>query len=144
MQWVFLVLALSAALAELHTGTFYLAGVAAVALLTALLGFWIRGELLIFAFMVLCAIPTAAIMLHRRHQARTKGLADFDIGQTVTISDVPLQGNCLTVSYRGVNWQAVMDDGSIPTPGSTAIIKRKTDKLLHLALPSQHNANKSN
>jgi membrane protein implicated in regulation of membrane protease activity len=144
MQWVFLVLALSAALAELHTGTFYLAGVAAVALLTALLGFWIRGELLIFAFVVLCAIPTAAIMLRRRHRALTKGLADFDIGQTVTISDVPPQGNCLTVSYRGVNWQAVMDDNSVPPPGSTAIIKRKTDKLLHLAMPGRHGANISN
>lgn len=93
MQWVFLVLALLAALAELHTGTFYLAGVAAAALLTTLMGFWIRGDLLIFAFVVLCAILTAAVMLSRRHQERTKGLADFDIGQTVTIRDVPLQGN---------------------------------------------------
>lgn len=135
MQWVFLVLALLAALAELHTGTFYLAGVAAAALLTTLMGFWIRGDLLIFAFVVLCAILTAAVMLSRRHQERTKGLADFDIGQTVTIRDVPLQGNCLTVSYRGVNWQAVMEDGTVPASGSTAIIKRKTDKLLHLALP---------
>ena len=135
MQWVFLFLALGAALSELHTGTFYLAGVAVAALLTALLGFWIRGDLLIFAFVVLCAILTAAVMLRRRHQARTKGLADFDIGQTVTIRDVAAQGHCLTVSYRGVNWQAVMDDGSVPAPGSAAIIKRKTDKLLHLALP---------
>jgi membrane protein implicated in regulation of membrane protease activity len=39
MQWVFLILALSAALAELHTGTFYLTGVAVAALLTTLLGF---------------------------------------------------------------------------------------------------------
>jgi hypothetical protein len=29
-----------------------------------------------------------------------------------------------------------MEDGSIPAPGSTAIIKRKTDKLLHLDLPA--------
>jgi membrane protein implicated in regulation of membrane protease activity len=137
MQWVFLVLALLAALAELHTGTFYLASVAAAALLTSLLGFWLRGDLLIFAFVVLCAILTGAVMLSRRHRARTKGLADFDIGQTVTIRDVPPPGNCLTVSYRGVNWQAVMEDGSVPAPGSTAIIKRKTDKLLHLALPAQ-------
>jgi membrane protein implicated in regulation of membrane protease activity len=135
MQWVFLVLAVSAALAELHTGTFYLAGVAAAALLTALMGVWIRGDLLIFAFVVLCAMLTAAVMLHRRHQARTKGLADFDIGQTVVIGDLAPQGQCLTVSYRGVNWQAVMEDGSVPAPGSTAIIKRKTDKLLHLTLP---------
>lgn len=136
MQWVFLVLALSAALAELHTGTFYLAGVAAAALIAALLGFWVRGELLIFAFVVLCAIPTAAIMLRRRHQAHTQGLADFDIGQTVTIRDVALQGGCLIVRYRGVDWQAVMEDGSVPASGSTALIKRKTDKLLHLVLPN--------
>ena len=144
MQWVFLVLALLAALAELHTGTFYLAGVGAAALLTTLIGFWIRGDLLIFAFVVLCAILTGAVMLSRRHQARTKDLTDFDIGQTVTIRDVLPQGNCLTVSYRGVNWQAVMEDGSVPAPGSTAIIKRKTDKLLHLSLPGQRRTNITN
>jgi hypothetical protein len=55
----------------------------------------------------------------------------------VTILDVPPSGNRLTVIYRGVNWQAVMEDGSVPAPGSTAIIKRKTDKLLHLALPAR-------
>ena len=136
MQWVFLVLALLAALAELHTGTFYLAGVAAAALLTSLIGFGIAGDQLIVVFVVLCAVVTGAVMLSRRHQALTEGLADLDIGQTVTISDVPPPGNCLTVSYRGVDWQAVMEDGSIPAPGSTAIIKRKTDKLLHLDLPS--------
>jgi membrane protein implicated in regulation of membrane protease activity len=135
MQWMFLVLALAAALAELHTGTFYLAGVGAAALLTALIGFWLRGDLLIFAFVALCAIITAAVALWRRHQARGKRLADFDIGQSVTISDVPSHGNCLTVRYRGVEWQAVMEDGTVPAAGSTAIIKRKTDKLLHLVLP---------
>jgi membrane protein implicated in regulation of membrane protease activity len=137
MQWAFLVLSLAAALAELHIGTFYLAGVAAAALLTTLLGFWIRGELLIFAFVVLCAALTTVVMLRRRYRARGKGLADFDIGQTVTIRDVPLEGNCLTVRYRGADWQAVMEDGSIPAAGSTAVIKRKTDKLLHLALSAK-------
>jgi hypothetical protein len=43
------------------------------------------------------------------------------------------QGNCLLVSYRGVDWEAVMEDGSVLAPGSTAIIMRKSDKLLHLA-----------
>jgi len=128
----------------LHTGTFYLAGVAAAALLTSLIGFGIAGDQLIVVFVVLCAVLTGAVMLSRQHQARTKGLADLDIGQTVTIRDVPPQGNCLTVSYRGVSWQAVMEDGSVPAPGSTAIIKRKTDKLLHLTLPGRHSANISN
>jgi len=135
MQWVFLVLALCAALAELHTGTFYLAGVAAAAFLTVLVGFWIRGDLLIFAFVILCVILMAAVMLLRRHRGRSKELADFDIGQTVTVRGVSPQGNCLIVSHRGVNWEAVMEDGSVLAPGATAIIVRKTDKLLHLALP---------
>jgi membrane protein implicated in regulation of membrane protease activity len=137
MQWVFLVLGLGAALVELHTGTFYLAAAAAAALLTALIGFWIRGDLLIFVFVLLCAILMAAVMMYRRHRARGKDLADFDIGQTVTIRSVSPQGNCLMVSYRGVNWDAVMEDGSVLAPGGTAIIMRKTDKLLHLALPPE-------
>jgi membrane protein implicated in regulation of membrane protease activity len=139
MQWVFLVLGLGAALVELHTGTFYLAAAAAAALLTALIGFWIRGDLLIFVFVLLCAILMAAVMsYHRRHRARGKeDLADFDIGKTVTIRSVSPQGNRLLVSYRGVDWEAVMEDGSVLAPGGTAIILRKSDKLLHLASPSE-------
>jgi hypothetical protein len=30
-----------------------------------------------------------------------------------------------------------MEDGSVLAPGATAIIMRKTDKLLHLALPPE-------
>ena len=30
-----------------------------------------------------------------------------------------------------------MEDGSVLAPGGTAIIVRKTDKLLHLALPPE-------
>ena len=135
MLWVFLVLAVLAALAELNTGTFYLAGVAVAALLTALIGIWIRGDALILVFAVLCALLTGAVVLLRRNRGRTRDLADFDIGQTVTIREAAPQGHRLVVSYRGVDWQAEMEDGSIPGPGSTAIIKRKTDKLLHLVLP---------
>ncbi|HVB79415.1 MAG TPA: NfeD family protein [Candidatus Binataceae bacterium] len=134
MQWAFLVLALFAAVVELHTGTFYLAGVAAAAFATTLAGFWIRDDLLIFMFVLLCAILTGAVLVFRRRRTRGKDLADFDIGQTVTVRGV-LQGNHLTVSYRGTIWEAVMEDGSVLAPGGTAVIKRKTDKLLHLAVP---------
>ena len=135
MQWVFFVLALCAALAELTTGTFYLAGVAAAAFLTALIGFRIRGDLLVFAFLALSLILMAAILMFRRRRGRGKDLADFDIGQTVTIRGVSPHGNRLMVSYRGVDWEAVMEDNSVLAPGSAAIIMRKTDKILHLALP---------
>jgi membrane protein implicated in regulation of membrane protease activity len=135
MQWAFLVLGALAALVELHTGTFYLAAVAAAAFLAAAAGFWLRGDASILAFVPLCAILAAAVMLYRRHRARGGDLADFDIGQTVTIRSVSPQGNSLMASYRGVDWHAVMEDGSKLAPGATAVILRKTDKLLHLALP---------
>jgi len=135
MQWIFLILAVGAALAELHSGTFYLAGVAAAALLTTLIGFWVRDDLLIVVFLVLCAILAAAVTLSRRSWVRNKALEDFDVGQSVTVHGVSPNGTRLLVSYRGVSWEAVMDDGSVLAPGDTAIILRKTDKLLHLALP---------
>ena len=135
MQWAFLVLAVLAAVVELHTGTFYLAAVAAAAGLTTLIGFWIRDDLLIFVFLFLCALLTASVMLSRRSWPHGKALADFDIGQTVSLCGMSPNGQRLIVSYRGANWEAVMEDGSVLAPGETAIIMRKTDKLLHLALP---------
>src|SRR5487761_1972528 len=113
MQWFFLVLALLAALVELHTGTFYLAGVAAAALLTTVIGFWLRDDLLIVVFLVLCAALMAAVMRSRRKWTRGKALADFDVGQIVSVQSVLPHGNRLLVSYRGTNWEAVMDDGSV-------------------------------
>ena len=159
MQWVFLVIAVMAALVELHTGTFYLAAVAAAALITTLSGFWINDELLIFVFLLLCASLAAAVMLFRSTWAHGTSLSDFDIGQTVSISSLSPRGHSvprgqhlpggqhlsggqrlpegqrLIVSYRGANWDAVMADGAVLAPGDTAVIVGKTDKLLHLALP---------
>jgi membrane protein implicated in regulation of membrane protease activity len=135
MQWAFLVLAVWAALVELHTGTFHLAAVAAAALATAALGFWVRGDLLIVAFVVLCAVLLGAVHLWRRSWVHHKALADFDLGQSVSVRGVSQPGNRLMVTYRGADWQAVMDDGSTPAPGDTAVIAGKTDKLLHLVLP---------
>ena len=135
MQWFFFVLALCAALAELHTGTFYLAAVSVACLLTTLIGLWVGGELLIVVFLLISAILLVAVMLYRRNWARGSALADFDIGQSVTIRGVSEHGNRLLVSYRGVNWEAVMEGGAVAAPGDTAVISRKTDKLLHLALP---------
>ena len=137
MQWVFLVLAIWAALVELHTGTFYLAAVAAAALATAALGFWVSGDLLIVVFVLLCAVLLGAVHLWRRTWVVHKALADFDLGQSVSVRGVSQPGNRLMVSYRGAHWEAVMDDGSAPVPGDTAVIARKTDKLLHLVLPAK-------
>ena len=117
MQWAFLVVAVLAALVELHTGTFYLAAVAAAALLTTLLGVWVRDDLLILVFLLLCAMLTAAVMLSRRSWTQSKALVDFDIGQRVSITGISPHGHRLIVSYRGANWEAVMEDGSVLAPG---------------------------
>jgi membrane protein implicated in regulation of membrane protease activity len=120
----------------LHTGTFYLAGVAAAALLTTLLGFWVHDEWLIVVFLLLSIVLITLVIVSRRRLPRGKALADFDIGQIVTVDSVA-PGNRVTVTYRGTRWQATMDGGAVPEPGDIAVITRKTDKLLHLALPSK-------
>ena len=135
MQWGFVVVGLLAALAEMHTGTFYLAGIAAAALLTAGLGFWIDGDWLVYGFVVLCTVVTLMITITRRRRIFGRDLPDFDIGQTVSVVAVSQPGNRLTVAYRGAQWAAVMQDGSSASPGDSAVIARKTDKLLHLAAP---------
>ena len=144
MQWAFLVLAVVAALVELNTGTFYLAAVAAAALLTTLIGFWLRDDWLIFVFLLLCSLLAVTVMLFRRNSRPGKGLVDFDIGQIVSVRGISPHGHRLTVLYRGVNWEAVTDDGSVLVPGDTAIIVRKTDKLLHLAAAAPAQASAEN
>jgi membrane protein implicated in regulation of membrane protease activity len=132
MQWVFLVLALLSALAELLTGTFYLAGVAAVALATYLLRFWVGDETLIFVFVGGCMVAAALVWVWHRRTANLPGLADFDAGQEVTVASVVPGDNRLTVSYRGTRWDAVLDDGPPPPIGSVLHIARKSGSVLHV------------
>lgn len=132
MQWSFLILAVLAALIELNSGTFYLAAVAAAALLTSIIGIWVRDDLLILVFLLLCGTALVAVSLWRRALSRRAALPDFDVGEIVSVQSLLPHTNHLLVSYRGTNWEAVMDDGTTPAPGDTAIIAGKTDKLLHL------------
>jgi membrane protein implicated in regulation of membrane protease activity len=134
MQWVFLVLGLVAALAELQSGTFYLAGVAVASFLTALGGFWVGPDWLPLGFLVVClALAYPVVLLRRRLAAGGRALPDPDVGQMVTVVSVSDESGRLVVSYRGSRWEAVMDKGAVVGPGQVAVITRKTDKLLHLA-----------
>jgi membrane protein implicated in regulation of membrane protease activity len=132
LQWLFLVLGLVAAIAELNSGTFYLAGVAAASFLAALSGFWIRADWLPIAFLVFCVALLPAVMVLRRRLSRGRTLPDPDVGQIVTVVSVSEESGRLVVSYRGSRWEAVMDRGKTPEVGQVATIARKTDKLLHL------------
>lgn len=140
MQWVFLVLALLAALVELHTGTIYLAAVALVALVTFILGFWVPEEPLIYVFAGGCVLAVVLVRAYRRAVPDGRGLADFDTDQEATVVAV-LSGQKLTVSYRGTRWDALLDDGPPPAIGSVLRITGKTGSVLHVAalsLPTPH------
>ena len=148
MQWVFLVLALVSALVELQTGTFYLAAVAAVALVTYLLGFRVDAEILIFVFIGGCLVAAALVWFwHRRTSGRhaasggsglsdPNALGDFDAGQPVIVA-AATPGERLVVTYRGTRWDAVLDDLQDPEPvpaiGGVLWIRRKQGSVLHLA-----------
>jgi len=133
LQWMFLVLGLVAAIAELNSGTFYLAGAAAAAFLTSLSGFWIRADWLPIAFLVFCVGLLPVVLLLRRRLSPGRTLPDPDVGQIVTVVSVSEGSGRLVVSYRGSRWDAVLERGKMPEPGHSATITRKTDKLLHLA-----------
>jgi membrane protein implicated in regulation of membrane protease activity len=135
MQWVFLVLALGAALVELQTGTFYLAGVAAVALVTFALGFWVHEELLLFVFTIGCAGALTLVWINRRRLPRGLGLPDLDAGKEVQVAAIGPGEGRLVVTYRGTRWDAVLDEGSPPALGDILCISRKTGSVLHLVAP---------
>ncbi|MGH7082132.1 MAG: hypothetical protein ACREFV_06655, partial [Acetobacteraceae bacterium] len=67
MPWLFLVIGLVSAIAELHAITFYLSAVAIAAFAAAVAGIWIRPDLLplIFVGVALALLP-AVLMLRRR------------------------------------------------------------------------------
>ena len=133
MAWLFLVLALWAGLVELHSGTFYLAAVAVAAMLAAVAGIWVRGDLLPFVFLLAAVAVLPPAMYARRRLARRRGLADFDLGQEVTVLESPPGRDRLIVSHRGSRWDAVLDSGPAPEVGDLAVIVRKDGSLLHLA-----------
>ena len=136
IQWGFLILAVWAALTELNTGTFYLAAVAAVALLTVVLGFWVHPELLVFVFVAGCVGALVLVSTYRRRLPRGRGLPDLDAGQEVIVTAVDAGATRLVVTYRGARWDAVMDTGPPPAVGELARITRRTGNTLHPAAPT--------
>lgn len=141
LQWVFLVLAIVAALAELHFGTIYLIGVVIAALIALVVGFGFGTEPDVIVFVVVCiALMPVAAVLKRRFQNPV--LADFDLGQTVTILGPGQSPGTVRVEYRGARWDAMIDPlapdmpGS-PAPGQAAMITgRDGNRLLLTPIPT--------
>ena len=133
MQWAFLILALLAGLSELHTGTFYLAAISAVAFLTFLLGFVLPEEALLLTFLGGLVVAVGLVWLIRRRSARRPGLRDLDLGQPVRVDTVEPATGRLVVQYRGTRWEAEMAAGAAPAPGAMARIVGRKGNHLRLA-----------
>lgn len=133
MQWAFLILALLAGLSELHTGTFYLAAIAAVAFVTFLLGFVLPDEALLMTFLGGLVVAVGLVWFIRRRFARRTGLRDLDLGQPVRVDAVEPATGRLVVHYRGTRWDAEMAAGAAPAPGGMARIVGHNGNRLRLA-----------
>ena len=143
MLMVYVVIAFAAGLAELFTGTFYLAAVALAALFTAIVGLMLPDTVLHWVFLGFCLVLLPAGMwVRHRLGAKAKGLSDFDLGQEVDIISGPDNHQRYGVHYRGSEWLAIVDDGPPPAPGDRAVIIAKTDNLLHLGVLPRQNSGK--
>ncbi|MHB8251150.1 MULTISPECIES: NfeD family protein [Acidithiobacillus] len=143
MLIIYIVIAFGAGLAELFTGTFYLAAVALAALFTAITGLLLPGAVLHWIFLGFCLVLLpAGVWLRHRLAGKSGDLGDFDLGQGVDVVSGPDSNQQYSVRYRGAEWLAVVDDGPTPHPGDRAIIIAKTDNLLHLGVLPQQNSGK--
>jgi membrane protein implicated in regulation of membrane protease activity len=139
LQWGFLLLAIAAAIAELHFGTIYLAGVALAALIASASGFWLGGggEVLAFAGASVCAL--IAVPLLRRRLSR-RPAPDLDAGETVVFLEA---GRCpgeAVVRYRGARWEADVDPSvPIAAGGAGTITARHGNRLAVTPLPNDNN-----
>lgn len=132
MQWMFLVLALLAALVELHSGTFYLAALSLVSLATFGLGFVLREDFLILAFFLLSGVAFLGVWVWRRRLGGRDRLGDFDLGQIVLVNGPVGPDGIVAVQYRGTRWMAEMADGEVPLPGLPASIVGRRGNVLRL------------
>lgn len=143
MQWMFLILALGAALVELHSGTFYLAAIALIALIIFGLGFFVREEFLLLLFLALSAGAMVAIWVWRRRRRGRDKLADLDLGQVVVVNAAAGADGTLRVRYRGTDWVGEMAAGPAPAIGAAASIIGKRGNVLRLAAIDGASASRS-
>lgn len=104
IAWI--VLALLAVLAELHSHTVYLLALAAALGLAGVLGLCGFGpgmQLAALGLVCLGGFPAAG--WYRRHQGKRAGLAPADVGAEVVV--VTAGAEKLRVYYRGTEWDAV-------------------------------------
>ncbi|MDD3759435.1 MAG: NfeD family protein [Acidithiobacillus sp.] len=135
MLLLYLIIAVVAGLAELFTGTFYLAAVAIAALIALLAGLFLPHITLHWVFLassVLLIIASA--WLRHRLARKASGVDDLDLGQAVEVLRGPDAQGRYRVRYRGSEWPAVLEEGNGACPGAAALIVAHEGNLLHIAV----------
>lgn len=133
LQWAFLALAIGAAIAELHFGTIYLAGLALAALLTVGAGFVFGDTPDIVVFLAACAgVIVAVPAIRRRFGGRRP--ADLDIGQTVVLIAPGRHPGEAIVDYRGARWEADIDPATPVRAGAPGRITARQGNRLAVAI----------
>lgn len=131
MAAVWLVLALLAVVAELHSRTLYLLALAAALIVAAgegALGWTLTPQLAGLILVSAAGFPLAGWF--RRRLARVAGLAAADLGQDVQVVAVGRAG--LRVFYRGTEWDATVSGGTMPSPGDHLRIAAVNGSILEL------------
>ncbi len=135
MQLLYLAIALVSGIAELFSGTFYLAAVALAAIVTLLSGLFLPHLILHWVFLAAsAALIFLTALLRHSLASRQAGIDDLDIGQTVELLHGPDPEGHYRVHYRGSDWSAVLENAAPPVcPGEAAIIVGREGSLLHIA-----------
>lgn len=133
LQWAFLVLAIGSAIAELHFGTIYLAGLALAALATVTVGFVAGPVPEVVVFGVACvAVIVAVPVLKRRLGGRRA--PDLDVGQTVVFVKEGRAAGEAVVNYRGALWEADIDPHETVVVGAAGRITARHGNRLKVAV----------
>lgn len=134
LQWGFLAIAIGTAIAELHFGTVYLAGVSLAALVTVGVGFLMGSDPEVLVFIAACAgVIVAVPVLKRRFPGRRN--EDLDVGQTVVFVKAGRCAGEAVVNYRGALWEADVDPSAPVAPGTAGRISARLGNRLTVVWP---------
>lgn len=121
-------------IAELLSGTFYLLMLAVAAFgaaLAAYLGLQFSSQVIVAA--VVSGVGCYAVYLHRA-RSDTRQMPSIDAGMPATFEQWIDQATRLArVRYRGAPWEARVEGGEIPAPGSLVYVVNIDGNTLKVA-----------
>lgn len=123
--------------AEIFVGTFYflVMGCACLgAALMAWLNFSLAWQFCVFAVLVLVGGVAVRYLREPKSAKESESLQNPDVGQHVTVKSWAADGTT-TVNYRGAQWTATLQDGSLSRPGIFEIVRVEGARLVLKNVP---------